>query len=309
MIVAYLNSSSRDDAGCLSGAMLNAWWPRPFHALSSNSRTLTWRLVRLLALALSVYGLFACISFVRNQIAFEHFLNSLYITFDDFPPDYSEALKQSYVVQKPVEYDYSTLPSLDPATKIPPIIHFIWFKDLYETHPERTKIPSIGSQAPDLCRQYNPDFTIHIWNATAARDFMVARYPSFLPTYDGYRHPIQRVDAFKYFVLRYYGGVYMDLDIACRRPLAPLLEFPAWFPRASPLGVNNDLMATRAEHPIIKKMSETLKSRDKNLFFPYLTIFWTTGPQFTSDVFKMWFNERGGTDYVQGTSKSDAGES
>ncbi|KFY96532.1 hypothetical protein V500_02418 [Pseudogymnoascus sp. VKM F-4518 (FW-2643)] len=259
----------------------------------------SWRLIRVLLLILLVYGIY----WIRKQVLFESFLNSLDITFNDFPPIYSKALIASVSDSTPLQYDYSSPSSFNSASKIPPTIHFIWFKDLYKTYPDRTEIPSIGSEAPDLCRKSNPDFTINIWNTTGARNLLERNYAWFLPTYDSYKHPIQRVDAFKYFVLWHYGGVYMDLDIGCRRPLAPLLEFPAWFPRASPLGVNNDLMASRAQHPVVGKMTESLKPRNKNLLFPYLTIFWSTGPQFTSDVLKMWFNEHAGKKYVKGSSK------
>ena len=30
--------------------------------------------------------------------------------------------------------------------------------------------------------------------------------------YDSYRFPIQRIDALKYFILRHFGGIYVDLD-------------------------------------------------------------------------------------------------
>lgn len=39
-----------------------------------------------------------------------------------------------------------------------------------------------------------------------------ARYPWFLETFDGYRYPIQRADAIRYFVLHHFGGIYIDLD-------------------------------------------------------------------------------------------------
>jgi mannosyltransferase OCH1-like enzyme len=212
-----------------------------------------------------------------------------------------------------LDFDYSLLSQNDNSSlnssKIPRIIHFIWFKDLYDSHDRPSDIPASGSNAPDLCREYNPDFTINIWNATAARNFFQTEYVWFLPIYDAYVHPIQRVDALKYFLLWHYGGVYMDLDISCRRPLDPLLPFPAWFPRASPLGINNDLMATRARHPIMEKMTASLQSRNKWLIFPYLTIFWSTGPKFASDMLMTWFMEQlhhGGL--VRASNKGDAGE-
>lgn len=80
----------------------------------------------------------------------------------------------------------------------------------------------------------------------------------------------------------------MDMDISCRRALNPLLPFAAWYPKASPFGVNNDLMASRARHPLMETMVRQLEPRNRDLIFPYLTIFWSTGPQFASDMMRRW---------------------
>jgi mannosyltransferase OCH1-like enzyme len=249
-------------------------------------------------------------SWIGNQLLFQRFLKTLYIRPDDFDAEYFKALIAAASLKKPIEFDnYPSLASLNSTANIPARIHFIWFRDLYNAHLDISAIPHDGSNTPALCRKYNPDFDIHVWNATEARTLLEEQYPWFLPTYDGYKHPIQRVDAFKYFVLWHYGGVYMDLDVSCRRSLIPLLQYPAWFPEASPTGVNNDLMAARVRHPIIGKMTRTLMLRDKNLLLPYLTIFWKTGPRFTSDVLRMWWNEYTGAHYYRkGTSKKDNGE-
>lgn len=227
---------------------------------------------------------------VTSQSSFERSLNSLFISFDDFTPSYIEAITKAG--KDGFDYEFPPLRT-DHSHTIPPIIHFIWYQDLYETHPEVTSIPHDGSQAPRFCTEKNPGFTVNIWNETAARALLEKDYSWFLPTYDGYRHPIQRIDAAKYFILWHYGGIYMDLDVACRKSLVPLIEFPAWFPRASPLGVNNDVMASRAGHPLMWKMVDSLRARDKNLLFPWVTIFWTTGPKFTSDMLQGYLEEHG----------------
>jgi mannosyltransferase OCH1-like enzyme len=248
------------------------------------------RLLRLFTLALFVTGLYI----VVDRVRYERLIKRLYITFDDFTPDYVAALRKlpSAEAERALRaYDYSQYPPADPDWHIPSIIHFIWFKNLYETRPDVTKIPSMGSKAPEICQRYNPDFEIKIWNASAGRDLLEQHYAWFLPTYDNYAHPIQRVDAVKYFVLYHYGGFYLDLDIECRRSLQPIQRFPAWIPRASPQGLNNDAFAARAHHPAWKRMTEMLKPRDINWIFPYLTIFWSTGPQFTTDVLKQWLDE------------------
>lgn len=275
-------------------------------AMASIPRLTVRRIVLFVLLVLAFYG----VHFALDQRHFEHYLNSLSITFDDFPSDYSESLIAARREGHHIEYDnYASFHTDDSDAKIPPIIHFIWFRNLYDSHLDVSDIPTHGSEAPEHCQTRNENFTVNVWNATAARALIERHYEWFLPTYDGYKHPIQRVDAFKYFVLWHYGGIYMDLDIDCRRPLDPLLQFPAWFPKTALLGVNNDVFAARAQHPAIGEMTAQLKPRNVNLFFPYLTIYWSTGPQFTSDVLKGWFlSGRDEEVYEPGADKSTAGK-
>jgi mannosyltransferase OCH1-like enzyme len=241
--------------------------------------------IRIIAAA----ALLKILSVIWHQYIFQSFLGHQQITFDDFPTEYAKRLNESRANnQQPQESDYSSTYN---GTKIPRTIHYIWFERIYPGHEGPSGGPSIGFGSPQLCRAHNPSYEIRMWNATIAREFLSNEYAWFLPTYDNYKYPIQKVDALKYFALYHFGGVYMDLDVACRRSLDPLLDFPAWFPEASPLGVNNDLMASAAKHPIVKKMTEGLVTHNWNLLFPYLTIFWTTGPQFTTTILQEWFEE------------------
>ncbi|KAK4503373.1 hypothetical protein PRZ48_004288 [Zasmidium cellare] len=263
--------------------------------------------LRLLALVVLLFILYVA----TKQYLFECFLRRRYITFDDFPRAYSRALQTSTADGTPLNYDYNTFPpAANASTLIPPTIHFIWFRDLYAHQLERpdhpSHIPHEGSDAPRLCIEHNPSFTVNVWNATAARQLLEDHYSWFLPTYDNYHYPIQRVDAFKYFVMYHYGGVYMDMDIACRRPLTPLLQTPGWFPKAEPFGVNNDLFAARQGHGLMQMMIERLESRNWNLIFPYVTIFWSTGPQFASDMVRRWYNKGWAKRYNAGESKQDS---
>lgn len=224
------------------------------------------------------------VRYVNDQHAFQRALSDSQISFSSFPLSYTEALNASRSSGDALlDFDYA---SVFPVSKIPRRIHFIWFQDLYSSHTALT----LNSHAPDLCRYYNPTYDIQIWNTTDASEFIKTEYPWFLSTYNDYRYPIQRIDALKYFILYHFGGVYMDLDIACRRPLEPLLQFPSWFPEASPLGVNNDLMASVQGHPVLLEMTNALIERNQNWVFPYLTIFCSTGPQFASDLLRTWYN-------------------
>eukprot|EP00741_Cyanophora_paradoxa_P003235 tig00000681_g3144.t1 len=56
-------------------------------------------------------------------------------------------------------------------------------------------------------------------------DRLVAEhFPEFLARFRGFRYPIQRADAIRYVVLYVFGGVYLDLDYVCVRPLDGVLE-------------------------------------------------------------------------------------
>jgi hypothetical protein len=56
-------------------------------------------------------------------------------------------------------------------------------------------------------------------------------------------------------------------------------------------------------------MTANLQSRNKWLIFPYLTVFWSTGPKFASDMLMAWFMEEilGGK-VERASSKIDAGK-
>ncbi|KAF4550753.1 Glycosyltransferase sugar-binding region containing DXD motif-containing protein 1 [Elsinoe fawcettii] len=249
------------------------------------SRRLSW-----IQLVLAVIT-FLSLRLTYNQYTFEHFLLSNTISFSSFPPSYSTALRTSGTARFDLTYDFPLAFPSPPS--IPPLIHFIWFKDLYNDSSRPSHIPSGGSHGPSKCLEFNPTFTTKIWNATDALALIAQEYEWFLPTYLAYPHPIQRVDAAKYFILHHHGGVYLDMDVACRRDLTPLLQMPAWFPKARPFGVNNDIMAARKGHPVMRTMLENLQRRNVRLGSPYLTIFWSTGPQFTSAMVRKWWWEGG----------------
>lgn len=283
----WLSTQAKSDS--ITGKLLyRATRPSPVytqHLFNMRRRTAFLKAPVLILLFMTLY-------YIRRQHAFQHALPSLYISFSDLPASYRVALNASRTQgDELIDFDY---PAIFPNPLIPQTIHFIYFANLYHRTDGTPSLPATSrSHAPALCRKYNPSFTITIWNETAAHTFLSLEYPWFVPTYDAYRHPIQRIDALKYFLLLHFGGIYMDLDVACRRPLDPLLGYAAWFPEAKPLGVNNDVMASVPRHPLLVEMTQALQRRNWNLAIPYLTVFWSTGPQFVSDVLRDYWWRRG----------------
>lgn len=97
---------------------------------------------------------------------------------------------------------------------IPLHIHQTW-KDEH--------IPEVVAAYVQTWKTHHPGWTYTLWTDAMNRDFISTYYPEFLPVYDRYPTPIQRVDAVRYFILHRLGGLFIDLDFECLKNVGPLL--------------------------------------------------------------------------------------
>lgn len=179
----------------------------------------------------------------------------------------------------------SSLPQL-----IPKIIHQTYLN---------TSVPERWRLAQESCTKLHPDYEYKFWTDEDGINFIEKEYPWFLETFKNYAHNIQRADAIRYFVLSFYGGVYIDLDNGCRRRLDPLLQFPAWVHITEPTGISNDGMAAAPRHPFFLFVIDQLQPYNRQWFLPYVTIMYSTGPLFLSVVWKkyMQLHSKEGVDW------------
>ncbi|KAJ7764992.1 glycosyltransferase family 32 protein [Mycena maculata] len=157
--------------------------------------------------------------------------------------------------------------------RIPRILHQTWKTG---TLPDKWK--SISQE----CRDMMPDYEYMLWTDESSREFIARHYPWFLNTFDDYSYAILRADAIRYFVLYHYGGIYLDLDIGCLRPLDPLLVYPVILPKTIPVGVSNDLMFAQKHHPFLAQTIHNLATFDHSWILNYPTVMFSTGPMFLS---------------------------
>ena len=130
-------------------------------------------------------------------------------------------------------------------------------------------------------RDNHPKWRYYFWTDDQIRDFLRQHYESFLPIFDGYPQDIMRVDAFRYFLLYHYGGVYADLDAESVQPLDSLVlkkrilltqETEAHTQKAPAAKrglsciVSNAFMGSVAKHPfwldVIKQLEINCKHQD-----------------------------------------------
>tara|TARA_Y100000310_G_scaffold343521_1_gene451606 strand:+ start:15964 stop:16758 length:795 start_codon:yes stop_codon:yes gene_type:complete len=66
---------------------------------------------------------------------------------------------------------------------------------------------------------------VRLWDKKSTDLLLTKVDPDFKSeVYDKFPHPIQRVDAIRYFILREFGGMYVDLDMTPRYPMDYLLQ-------------------------------------------------------------------------------------
>ncbi|KAG6821615.1 hypothetical protein H0H93_000124 [Arthromyces matolae] len=162
---------------------------------------------------------------------------------------------------------------------VPRILHQTWKTDV---------LPPRWQGISDACRKMHPDYEYILWTDASSREFIARYYPWFLETFDGYTYPIQRADAIRYFVLHHYGGVYLDLDIGCLRPVDPLLVYPVILPKTIPVGVSNDLMFAQKGHPFLEQTIHNLVTFDHSWILNYPTVMFSTGPMFLSAQYGLY---------------------
>ncbi|KAM7206540.1 family 32 putative glycosyltransferase [Naviculisporaceae sp. PSN 640] len=168
---------------------------------------------------------------------------------------------------------------------IPKIIHQVFHN---WTDPDNDSLPADWDSVRQTCIDKNPDFEYRLWTATTSRALIAQHYPFFLKTYDSYPHPIQRVDAARYFILLHYGGIYLDLDNGCKTDLTPLLYFPTWTCDPGRGALSNNILASAPNHPFWMYLTQELRRYDRNWVFPYVTISWASGQWFESAVWEGW---------------------
>jgi inositol phosphorylceramide mannosyltransferase catalytic subunit len=124
--------------------------------------------------------------------------------------------------------------------RIPRVIHQIWvgpapFPDEYATHQE-------------TWRTHNTGWELHFW-----RDDNLPPGLTRPEVYDSSRTPWERADILRLEVVNRFGGVHVDADFECLRPIEPLLDDSVEFfiGYRKPGHVNGALFGAVAGHPLL----------------------------------------------------------
>lgn len=173
---------------------------------------------------------------------------------------------------------------------IPKIIHQVW---------EGRTEPSMPTRLQILARSWkrnNPDWEYHLWNGKEMDELVETYFPEYLTLYKGFPYSVQRWDTIRYMILYLYGGVYVDLDSECFRPIDNLLKNKVMcFGEEPPsnnvypdidLLIGNAFMASEPKHEswlkILKEIQKVMKQEHPK---DGRAVVYTTGPLMLSKLF------------------------
>lgn len=106
------------------------------------------------------------------------------------------------------------------ARCIPRILHQIWF-DYGEGQPDPpAKFRALQRGLLDD----NPGYTFYEWRYRAALKFIEGYYPEHFDWFLNLQYPVEKVDAFRFFLMHTYGGIYLDMDCKSLEPLDKFFE-------------------------------------------------------------------------------------
>ncbi|WPG99050.1 Hypothetical protein R9X50_00185500 [Acrodontium crateriforme] len=173
---------------------------------------------------------------------------------------------------------------------VPRIIHQIFHN---WTDPDHESLPADWNATRQTCLSFNPEWEHLLWTTKSSRAFLEKEYAWFLPTYDNYKLPIQKIDAVRYFLIRHYGGIYIDLDNGCRHSLEPLRYYPAWVTDGGHGALSNNILGGEPQHAFWTLLTDSLNSYAWNYPLPYLTICYSTGQWFETAIWEKFHRRRG----------------
>jgi mannosyltransferase OCH1-like enzyme len=202
-----------------------------------------------------------------------------------FMPHSGIALTQEEVE---LAHNSSTLPDPRPQ-HIPKLIHQIFhnWRD-----PANDTLPADWESVRQTCIAHNPGWDYKLWTTTSSRAFISAEYPWFLPTYDGFAYPVQRIDALRYFLMLRHGGIYIDLDNGCKAPLEPLLYYPTWVTDGGKGALSNNILASAPGHPFWRLLTDSMMSYAWHYPLPYLAVSYATGQWFETAIWEEYHRRR-----------------
>ena len=100
---------------------------------------------------------------------------------------------------------------------IPKIIHQIWWQG-------ENNIPKTYPDYRSSWKNKNKDFNYIFWDQNTIEKLVDNYFPFIKNKFNSLSKMIQKIDIAKYMILYHYGGIYVDIDSECLKPINNLIK-------------------------------------------------------------------------------------
>lgn len=128
---------------------------------------------------------------------------------------------------------------------IPLLIHQIWLGS--------AKRPEICDQFAETWRTRHPQWEYRLWTDKDAA-VILQHHPGLLQAFEAASNPAEKSDILRLVIVLEQGGLYVDMDFECLRPLDELHHATSFYTGVSNVGafeLNNGLFAAAPRHPLV----------------------------------------------------------
>jgi inositol phosphorylceramide mannosyltransferase catalytic subunit len=126
----------------------------------------------------------------------------------------------------------------------------------------------------DTWRHHHPDWEMKLWTDD---ELPPLSYPD---SFARGRNHSERSDVLRYELLRQFGGIYVDTDLECLRPVDPLLKGVTAFAAHYRAGrVGTSIMGSIPHHPVFERAVEGVRERVGRGRYPA-----STGPALLTEI-------------------------
>jgi hypothetical protein len=153
--------------------------------------------------------------------------------------------------------------------------------------------PKMRENVETLCRE-NPDFEVFLYDDADCREF-VARFfgPIVCAAYDRLVPGTYRADLWRYCILWYYGGIYLDIKVrlvggARLRDFVDAEHFVRerdgyWAPESA-IGIYNAVLICRPRNPLLWDCIQTIVKNVRGGYYGFNPLY-PTGPGMMGDLY------------------------
>jgi mannosyltransferase OCH1-like enzyme len=170
-----------------------------------------------------------------------------------------------------------------------------------------TNLPSKFKRNAESIKKHHPEWSYSCLGDVEIRAILSEIDKKYLDVYNGFSLLAQKSDYARYILLYIYGGLYADVDVACIKPLDPLLDsisedlivsktslnaFESVCNCRDTYCINNGIIACKKGNPIMLEMIEYINANPTCRYLPsMLCVMQTTGPNAFFNIIKKHMKE------------------